>query len=156
MKFENGNEDKIAGMLNMIIEYDDKHDYQIKFDQLLPNGESFFTIKQKPMPHGIKHYVSFFIEKGVDPNVPNKYGIYPLEFAMETNSVDLFDSLIDSQRIDFSQKIRNKMQTGSKFILYLHLAAGLNNYKIFQRLINDNLIDINVEDENGETPLFEA
>ena len=138
--------------------YDQNHDHLINLNSLLKNGKTFFT--SIPMNLGnVAETVSFFLENGADPNIPDCDDIYPLEFGMMINSLDYVSPLIDSDKIDFTQKIPSKHEfgyVGPKYQSYLHLAAKSNNPRILQKILQKKAIDINIVDDLGETPLMTA
>lgn len=92
-------------LLKKLIEFDENHSYIFHFDQLLPSGKSFFTniiayrareldrIKTDNFPEDLKQIhalkgssfgslIRFLLEKGVDPNKPAAFGVYPFQYAI--------------------------------------------------------------------------
>ena len=130
-------------VLNIILEYDEKHEHLIKMNELLPNGKTFFTIIESDF-NEISKLVNFLIEKGCDPNKPDKNNIYPLEKSIEISSIDYFTILLNSGLIRY-----NECEKG-----YLNIAASYLNVEYLKLLLEK--IDINSTNSNGETALFEA
>ena len=135
-------------MMSKIYNYDKKHSHLIDFTKLLPNGKSFFTSISKDCSE-ISSAVEFLIKHDAYPNVPDKDGIYPLEYAIKINSLPFIKSLIDSNIINFQQLVKGNT--------YLHIAAAFtNDSKAFDFLLKTNLFDINSINDKGETPLMIA
>ena len=133
-------------IINVLFEFDQTHDHLINFKECLPNGKSFFTILNgRSNAHKI---VPFLIQNGADPNAPDKDGVYPLEYAINESITSLANALIETGKIDFNIKLANNKS-------YLHLASCSKN-EILSNLLNNKVIDVNVTDSNGETPLMSA
>ena len=161
--FIDAENEKMLKIMNELCEYDIKHNHLIDFKSLLSTGFSFFTLRFNT--NCIENYVNFLLEHGADPNVPDKNDVYPLEHAIQMESYPYVLALINSDRIDYSVKIKNKSSlyrtkkaflTDAKYKSYLHLAARINNIDILNVFLDRNLIDINITDDLGETPLMEA
>ena len=122
-------------------------------------------------------YINILLEIGCDPNIPDSLGIYPLQHLFDLGEISSQAILIllNSKKIDLSIKIpiytnkkysydpfsyitdmRESTKIISNHITYLHLAASYNNPNILKEFIDKKLIDINVLDDNGNTPLIEA
>lgn len=134
-------------VMKKIYEYDQNHSKSIDFKKLLPNGKSFFTCISRNFDK-IKEVSDFLLERGVDPNMPDANGIYPLENAVMINSLGFICSLIESNKIDYHQ-----LSNGNS---YLHIAASFTNINTFQYLLDLNQFDMNSTNNDGETPLFYA
>ena len=135
-------------MMEKLLNYDNEHAHLINFEQLLPNGKSFFTAISSDY-EGVGVVCDFLIEHGVDPNQPDKHGVYPLEHAIKINSLDLVTSLVNSNKINYNQLLINGFT-------YLHLAAQNKDSLILSLILEKNEIDINAVNEQGNTPLIEA
>ncbi|KAK8835758.1 Ankyrin repeat and FYVE domain-containing protein 1 [Tritrichomonas musculus] len=87
----------------------------INFNELLPTGESFFTLiaSQKSIDSDFinvnssqtAEIASFLIDHGEDPNIPDKRGFYPLEYAILLESPSFVRVLLDSNKINLNQII---------------------------------------------------
>ena len=147
-----------TNMLDFLLEHDKNH--LINFSQLLPNGKSYFTVDSLNKTYNIGSVVSYLLSHGADPNLPDRFGLYPLQFAIESNNYAFAAALLDSKEIDLSKKI-NFSEKYDKYVLtnvtstYLHLAIKVKN-QIFKKIIGFNQIDINTPDSRGETPLMTA
>lgn len=184
------NNSESANIMNELYNYDKEHDHLIDFTKLLPNGKSFFTLiastllfqnegddcddidyVSKKDLNGVGDIVLFLLNNGVDPNIPDEDNFLPLEYAMLLNSYDFAHLLIQSNRIDFTQKVAIKEDffilyenqyddclnpSESKTKSYLHIAARSKNSDILKEFITDKLIDINATDECDENVLMEA
>ncbi|KAK8835902.1 Death-associated protein kinase 1 [Tritrichomonas musculus] len=132
----------------LVYEYDDEHEHLIDFSKLLPKGLSFFTsifINCRE----IESVVEFLINHGVDTDFPDQRNVYPLEQAIKINSYQFAHLLIETTRIDFNRLF-------SYGFNYLHLAANYKEGRIFIDLMELNIIDVNVTDVKGDTPLLIA
>lgn len=144
-------------IMKMLYDYDSEHDHLIDFKKLLPNGKTFFTsLNGKSQFNG--EIVHFFLSHGVDPNKPDSNGIFPLEAALNFESIESAIELIKSNKIDFKQKIKIKNSKSEKdeYTTYLHLAAQSVNYEAIESILNRNLISINEVDDLGDTALIAA
>ena len=137
-------------ILKKLVELDENH--LIDFTKLLSNGKSVFT--SISWFANVEDIVQYFIDQGANPNIPDKKGIYPLQYAIEKKPFPYVFALLKTQKIDLNIKIFNQ-KTGI-YKTYLHLAARLNNSDILTQLLRYKKIDINATDNNGETPLMEA
>ena len=79
---------------------------------------------------GIDDIVHFLIDKGADPNVPNKDDKYPLQHAIELKSIDFVSALIKSNKIDFSRRIKSINNS-----TFFHLAAISKSSSILNEFI---------------------
>lgn len=145
-------------LLTFLINYDREHDNLIDLKKLLPTGKSFFTSLFSDL-NNFKETVNFLLNYGADPNLPDVEQVYPLEYAIRVNSLEFVSALIDSNKIDFSQKVPSKKHydyTDAKYKTYLHLAAESINTRILNELLKQKVIEINVTDDIGNSPLIEA
>lgn len=151
-------------IMKKLYNYDKEHENLIDFTKLLSDGKSFFTSIYCDCKI-IKQIADFLIEQGADPNMPDENDIFPLEKAILMNSYEFALSLINSNKIDYTVKIPKKSNSYSNklhiyinngFTSYLHLAAKSERNDILLLLLNRNLIDINIPDNLGNTPLIEA
>ena len=157
----NDNESKSPiAVMDRLYEYDKGHDHLIDFHKLLPNGKSFFTslIKYNDFNDEVTR---FFLDHGVDPNKPDSNDIFPLEAALLSDSNDIAIQLINSGKVDFTQKIKVHYddegdQTNPKYTTYLHLAARFSSPEALEEILNKKVIDINATNDFGDTPLIEA
>ncbi|KAK8842926.1 hypothetical protein M9Y10_025792 [Tritrichomonas musculus] len=155
-------------IMNQLYEYDSNHKKLINLNKILPNGKSFFT-SIPPRFDNIENLVNFFLDHGADPNIPDSQGVYPLEYAILEMATPFVIALLDSGKVDYSvkckgnyipltssnAKIMSRYQTDS-MKSYLHLAARSNDSQILIEFLQRNLIDVNVTDDLGETPLMDA
>ncbi|KAK8840572.1 hypothetical protein M9Y10_030782 [Tritrichomonas musculus] len=146
----------LVGIMEVICQYDKEHDHLIDFNNLLPNGKSFYTSINRQIKN-IGELATFFLKNGVDPNMPDERGIYPLEYAIGISSLEFVQVLILSGKIDFTIRLKNNIFSMSQNNqTYLHLAARCNDKNILNEIIKLNIIDVNSTDDLGETPLMEA
>ncbi|KAK8880443.1 hypothetical protein M9Y10_003117 [Tritrichomonas musculus] len=134
-------------IMDELLDYDENHFHLINMNNLLPNGKSFFTSINCDCQN-LEDIVQYYLVHGVDPNMPDSFGVYPLEYAILNRSYCFFRNLLNSNRIDMSVRLKKNNQT------YLHLAAVDSN--MFKDIYNRNQIDINVKDDLGETPLMKV
>lgn len=133
----------------------------IDFKKPLSNGKSFFTSIVYRKANNAFYFNSFkndinitefYLNKGVDPDSPDAFGIYPLQHAIKFLSLESVNVLIDSGKIDFKRKIKEyEGQT-----TYLHLAAKNKNNAIIEKILSQNVININEPNCQGDTPLLVA
>ncbi|KAK8875507.1 hypothetical protein M9Y10_005673 [Tritrichomonas musculus] len=160
-----------------VFEINKKNGNFIDFSNLLQNRKSFFT-SLLPNTKNINEIVNLLLENGADPNIPDQYGVYPLQHAININSKDFISTLISSNKIDFltNIQIRNKKKeyvenlidfddqnnpknaqtNDSKYKKYIHLVARADDSEILNLFLHNKSIDINATDDLGETPLMEA
>lgn len=141
------NENLVIEVMNLILDFDKQHANLINFKELLENGQSFFTVFFHDFKF-IDKVSGFLLDQGVDPNAPDKFNQYPLENAIKLNSLNFVNSLLNSNKINLQQKIKEET--------YLHIAAKLSDSNILKVLLDRNEIDINSINGKGETPLFYA
>ena len=144
--FIDGKKD-IINMMTVLNDYAKKHGFNIDLNETLQNGKTLLTSLSSFLSN-VERVASFLLENGADPNLPNKEGVYPLEYAILNKMEGLIHVLIESNQIDYSIRIKSKT--------YLHLAARVSNVKLLKELLDKKLIDINSTDDLGETPLMEA
>lgn len=160
--------------LTKLLSYCTKHKGLFDFTKTLSNGKSLFTTITKTNFPNIKDIVNLLVENGVDPNEPDKFNVYPLEHAIIINYFEFFIALLNLKQINCDQKFQMSENTAklcsenlnkfiykdlfaiSKSITYLHLAVVSSNSNILMEFINRKLIDVNVTDDNGNTPLIYA
>ena len=105
--------DESINMMNKSYKYEKMK--TINFNELLPTGESFFTLiaSQKSIDSDFinvnssqtAEIASFLIDHGEDPNIPDKRGFYPLEYAILLESPSFVRVLLDSNKINLNQII---------------------------------------------------
>ena len=137
----------VVEIMNKIYKFDLSHARLIDLSKLLKNGKSFFT-SIKSNYYKIEDVCNFLLIHGVDPNMPDKNGVFPLQHSIEKGLHNLTTFLIDSNKIVLSQ-----LPNGNS---YLHLSISCSNSNAFQFFIKKKLIDINTVNDKGETPLMEA
>lgn len=144
-------------IMNLLYKYDKDHHNSIDFNNLLPNGKSFYTslFDSNIYNDDICH---FFLTHGVDPNKPDMNGVYPLEAAINFEYSGAAFELINSGKIDFNQKIKIKNIDSEKpkYTTYIHMAAASSNYEVVEFLLEKKKFDINVLNDVGDTPLIVA
>lgn len=147
----------MINIMNILCKYDSENGKLIRFDNLLPNGKSYFTSIDGNLKN-LQELVAFFLDHNVDVNAPDTNGVYPLEYAIGINSFNFVKTLIKSRKVDFSKRLNQKSSSfmGGNNQTYLHLAAICKDNNILSELLKLNLIDINSIDDLGETPLMEA
>lgn len=141
---------KSISLMNEILNFDRNHFKVIDFKKLLLTGESFLTLigSQQFIDSQFISIVinsfytaeiaSFLLDHGVDPNIPDKNGFYPLEYAITLDSIDFICVLINTNKIDFTQIVETKSNliricdqqlegslklSSAKKKTYLHIAA---------------------------------
>ena len=145
-----------TNLLDLLIEHDSKH--QINFSKPLPNGKSYFTTLS-PSAKNLKEVVDYLLKHGADPNSEDKFGEYPLQYAINSLSLEFVKTLIDTKKINLLMRIHiyeeiNGYTTTDVSSTYLHLAAKSKDSKIFDKIFDFKLININSLDSQGETPLM--
>lgn len=165
--------------LDILLKYDKEHENFVDLQKFIENNRTYFTSINK---NGRKIF-RFFLKIGADPNIPDKYGIYPLQYAFFSNFDEEILMLINSNKIDFKVKLidiiydkkfgkkkeiisdlydfhlRSKISNDmliQNYTTYLHLAAANRNPKILQTFLEKRLIDLNIEDDLENTPLIDA
>ena len=88
--------------MNKLLNYDKENSHLIHLNELLPDGRSFFTSIYSNYDE-IDEVCNFLLDHGVDPNIPDKNGFYPLEYAITLDSIDFICVLINTNKIDFTQ-----------------------------------------------------
>lgn len=130
--------------IDLIYDFDCQHDHLI--DEKIKEGGSSCLTDSK-ITIGL---INFLLDHGVDPNIPDKDGVYPLNYYIQSYIYAFMINLINSSKIDFNKKLDPKLST------YLHSAASYGFLKAIQLIIAGNLCDINVTNDFGETPLMLA
>ena len=155
--------------LRKLVDYDRKNNNYIDLNRISFEGRSYFTsIKKETIESNI---FDFLLEIGADPNIPDGYGIYPLQYEFYSDFNQYILQLINSNKIDFSKRIPDldsslsafysidmnlaKKKT-KKYTTYLHLAARNGDREILKTFLDRKLIDVNVKDDFGNTPLITA
>ena len=129
---------------NLIYDFDCQHEHLID-DKISQEGNSFFT----------SMYTLIFTDNGIDPNKLYDFG-YPLQYAIEYNSYILFLCLLKSNNVDFKKQIEINRRSKQNYTTYANLAASFGRIKILQDILSNHLIDVNVTNSLGETPLMSA
>lgn len=138
------NSNDVIPILKEIVEFDESHNHYIDFNQLLENGETYLT-SIPTFEKNIDDIVKFYLDHNVDPNMPNGNGIYPLQRAIEFDSLSFVITLLDSGKIDYSVRLNENHET------YLHLAAKCINLNIMDEFTKRKLIDPDITDDLGKT-----
>ncbi|OHS98013.1 hypothetical protein TRFO_35704 [Tritrichomonas foetus] len=94
--------------------------------------------------------LSFLLENGANPNIHFTPSEFPVQFLIENKLKDLLKLFIDSGKVYMNQSLVYFQKT------YLHLAAAEKDSSILKIFLNNEIIDVNIEDVHGETPLFDA
>lgn len=89
----------------VLLDYDKQKNHFIDFNHLLPNGKSFFTQISLEISD-LSEIVQFFLDNNADPNLPDKFGVYPLEYAININSYKFVETLVNTEKIDFSVRMK--------------------------------------------------
>lgn len=145
-------------LLKQLLHYDETHTHFMHFDQLLPNGKSLSTnilnsSMHKQATSTIVNIIQLLLEKGADPNKPDGYGIYPVQFVIEEKLIRMLRVLLQSGKVDLNVQINPaEIQNGT----YLHLAALCSTNEILDQHLSTHFFDINGVDDLGETPLMKA
>lgn len=126
-KLMNNQSKSPINVMNLLYDYDNEHDHLFDFNNLLPNGKSFFTSLANNKHND--EIVPFLLDHGVDHKKPDSNGIFPFEFALMLDSNECALELINSDNIDLTQKIQIKYDnekdaSNPKYTTYLHLAAS--------------------------------
>ncbi|OHT14358.1 hypothetical protein TRFO_15275 [Tritrichomonas foetus] len=116
--------------------------------------KSYFQIIFKPenvirSSNEVRSLVEFLIENGADPNSDLGNGLTPLAKAIINMKEETVEALLSFPQIDLNKRLEPTNHT------YLHLAAQ-SSKTILSQILDINVIDVNSEDNNGETPLFYA
>ena len=139
-------------LMKKIVELDEKNHHFIDFTKLLSNGKSVFT---SMIPYlNFDEIVKFLVDHGADPNIQDLDDLDSLSYAIKLNSAPFVLALINSNKIDLTKRILDQKTGVNK--TYLHLAARLEEPRILLHLLEKKEMDVNAEDENGETPLMES
>ena len=104
--------------------------------------------------------IDFLLERDdINPNIKDKYGKWPLYYAIESSNFEVAMKLVESQKIHLDMK----MDYGQTI---LHLSARKNASLFLEKLfqyLNDNKqaekhrnIDINTKDQEGKTAIHIA
>lgn len=156
------NKSTVIEIMNKIYNYDQEHDHFIDFTQIIFNGKTYFTYISNNYDE-ITKVSQFLLDHGADPNIMDRKSENIFAISIIMNWFDLFYSLINSNKIDFSKFVLEKRYLNndmSKIILvkttYLHLAASIYDSRFLKIFLDKNLIDINVTNEVDETPLINA
>ena len=155
-------------IMKELYNYDKEHDHLIDFTKLLPNGLSFFTVINHESQFD-EEIANFLLENGVDPNEPDKNGIYPLQRAISIFNSGVASALIDSGKVDLTKQIQltenysfgfgpaeRQRFLGDKYTTYLHIAASIEDPLMLTLFLDRKLIDVNIANDLGETPLMTA
>ncbi|KAK8892326.1 hypothetical protein M9Y10_029552 [Tritrichomonas musculus] len=146
---------KSLEVIKVLYEYDKEHEKTIDFKKSLSQGETVFTAilpsKSVQEEAQFDQIIQFFVENGADPNIPNEEGNYPLQHALILFQLNFVHSLIKSNKIDFSKRIKSLNNA-----TFFHLAAIKENSSFLKEFIKYDEKDINSTDDQGETPLMYA
>lgn len=160
---ENKQANNPVNCMKILYEYDKNHGNLIDTKKLLPYGKSFFTLmgSKSSFDYDI---TKFLLDIGVDPCKEDKTGISPIINAIQIGSKDCLCALLETNKIDLSEKITvsyfyshyftNNNDT-KKNTTYLHFAV-MHDTQVFYEILNRGVIDINATDEDGNTPLILA
>lgn len=140
--------------MNLIYEFDKSHNHSIDFSQLLPDGKSFFTV-MNPTLNNNGNVAYFLLKHGVDPDKPDNFGKYPLNYCIENDLNGAAVILIRTGRVDLNRRFIINISY-AKNSTYLHLAASQKSSEVLAELLDLNIIDINSKNVFGETPLIFA
>lgn len=84
----------------------------------------------------------------VAPCLPNHQGVTPMMAAIDNNQQEIFDILLP-----VSENLKFKDKYGANA---LHYAAESGKLSFVKSLINKGNVDINSQDDDGDSPLIEA
>ena len=145
--------------MDLLYQYDVKHQHLIDFNKLLPSGKSFFTI----LPSNLNNsdgVAALLLKYGVDPDAPDNFGDYPLKYVIQKELHGAAHVLISSGKVDLMRKNTliepQFFMSNSEGATYLHFAACLESSKILEELLSLGIYDINCTDGSDETPLAKA
>lgn len=125
------------------------HNFEsIDIIEFLPNGKSFLTTANN-IP---TDFAKFILNHGIDPDLPDSNGVYPLQNAILNSMINIIDLLINTGKVD----LRRKILYQKVHITYLHLAAAESSCEVLKKILSLNVININEIDSNGDTPLMYA
>ena len=116
--------------LIVLIDFDRKHNNFIDLNKLRPNGKSCWTSSFKKDPI----LFDFLLKNDVDPNIQDKFGVYPLQFQFYLKSFDNALKLINSGKIDFNKKIPDFNLVGSANI---YESLETKNTRELRQSLND-------------------
>ena len=111
--------------LEKLIKYDKNHNNYIDLNRTTYNGRTYLTSLNNEMDQKL---FSALIKFGINPNVQDKYGIYPLQYAFYICNSNLIRILIKSGKIDYNKRIPdvnieiNKEKVDNK---YYHINSNL-------------------------------
>lgn len=123
---------------------------------------------------GNEDLVRKILEKGANPNIVDNKGNNALRMASDLGDVTIFNILLQSKKIDLSDKnlFSLLISTNNSKIMQILLGKGIspqigsqsalvenlknNNYQIVDMLLDNSLTDINCKNKQGETPLMFA
>lgn len=101
---------------------------------------------------GSKDIVEFFISLGLDPNIANKNGYYPIHAAVHYNNIDTIKALIKHK-----PSIVNQVTKENVSPLYYSLGYGGQEVSLETiKLLLDNEADVSIAMYDGDTPMHMA
>lgn len=93
---------------------------------------------------------------GCDPTITNLKGMSPLSYAVKYNQPEVINFLINVQQVDSTITIRNYKLSDHYGINMLLYSVLTSNVSIVNLFLNKGLIDPNLTDSDGNTPLLMA
>lgn len=135
--------------MTTLLNYDKKHQnlIDLKKNSHLTKIRNDGLIVHKNMMKNVEDIVNFIIENEGDINAADENGVYPFEYAIKTNFVELAKSLLKINKVNYNQIIQSDS--------YIHLAAK-QEYDLFKLILESNILDINSRNSQNETPLMIA
>lgn len=142
-------------MMIFLIDYDKLHNNIMDI-----KNETFLTkIQRRKNIFIVEEIVNLLIENVYDVNKPNEEGIYPLEYAIDSEFVELVSALLKTQKVNYNQIINycdiQSLDQYESTGTYLHLAATCGT-DILGMLLGLNVFDINARYSRNDTPLMLA
>ena len=96
--------------------------------------------------HNLVKYSKLFIDNGIDPKAKTLIGLNYLHIAAQRNKVSIFYFILNKFKIDLYETDNN----GNYF---LHWACHYANDRIIDFFLNDINFNINIQNNEGYTPL---
>ncbi len=97
--------------------------------------------------NGIKEHIKFYAEHGADIYAADKNGITPLDRAIKTNSIEIFQTLINEKNVNSKDSNGNTP---------LHIAIVKDAPMSFLEYLVENGADVNARNSSGDSVLLMA
>ena len=125
-------------------------------NEFLPSGKTYFT-SISSNSQNVGDVVNFLVARGADPNLPDKNGVYPIEYCIQLGNINFIQAMMRVNLIDLSVKSSGNCISSVEGDTILHSLIQSNFINIFNDVLrNIDLEIINHENVNGDTPLLIA